>query len=53
MSRNLVIALSVVLFHVGALWALQNGLLMRAVEIIVPAEILSEFIEPPAPKVTE
>ncbi len=25
---------------------------MRAVEIIVPAEVLSQFIEPPAPKVT-
>ena len=51
MSRNLVIAVSVVLFHIGALWALQSGLLMRAVQIIVPAEILSEFIEPPAPRV--
>jgi periplasmic protein TonB len=51
MSRNMAIALSVVFFHIGALWALQSGLLMRAVQIIVPAEILSEFIEPPAPKV--
>ena len=51
MSRNLVIALSVVLFHIGALWALQSGLLLRAAQIIVPAEILSEFIEPPAPKI--
>ena len=51
MSRNLVIALSVVLFHIGALWALQSGLLLRAVQIIVPAEILSEFIEPPVPKI--
>ena len=45
------IALSVVLLHIGALWALQSGLLLRAVQIILPAEILSEFIEPPAPKV--
>lgn len=50
-SRNLVIASSVVVFHVAALWALQSGLLRRAVEIIVPAEILSEIIEPPKPKV--
>lgn len=50
-NRNLVIASSVVLFHVAALWALQSGLLRRAVEIIVPAEILSEIIEPPKPKV--
>jgi periplasmic protein TonB len=44
--RNIFIAASVVLFHVAALWALQTGLLRRAVEIIVPAEILSELIEP-------
>jgi len=51
MNRTVVITLSVVVFHVAALWALQTGLLRRAVEIIVPAEILVEFIEPPAPKV--
>lgn len=49
MNRRLVIAASVVLLHVGVLWALQNGLLRRAVEVIVPGEILSEFITPPAP----
>jgi len=51
MNRNLVIASSVVLFHVAALWALQTGLLRRAMDVIVPVEILSEFIEPPAPKI--
>ena len=51
MNRNLVIASGVVLFHVAALWALQTGLLRRAMDIIVPVEILSEFIEPPAPKI--
>lgn len=59
--RNAVIAGGVVLFHVAALWALQSGLLQRAVEIVVPATILSEIItpqpqpqvqpQPPAPKV--
>ena len=49
-SRNTLIALAVVGFHLLAVWALQTGLLRRAVEIIVPAQILSEFIEPPAPK---
>ena len=44
------IAGSVVLFHVAALWALQSGLLRRTAEIIVPVEILSQFIEPPKPK---
>jgi periplasmic protein TonB len=45
------IAGGVVLFHVAALWALQTGLLRRAVEVIVPAQILAEMITPPAPKV--
>lgn len=51
MNRNVIIAISVVVFHIAALWALQTGLLRRADEVIVPVEILSEFIEPPAPKV--
>lgn len=51
LSRNTAIALAVVALHVGFIWALQSGLLMRAVEIIVPAEVLSQFIEPPAPKI--
>jgi len=51
--RNTFIAASVVLFHVAALWALQTGLLRRAIEVIVPVEILSEFIEPAAPKATQ
>jgi protein TonB len=46
-----VIALVVVGLHVGFIWALQSGLLMRAAEIIVPAEILTQFVDPPAPKV--
>ena len=50
-SRNAVIATSVVVFHLAALWALQSGLLRRAVEIVVPAEILSEIITPPVPKI--
>jgi protein TonB len=50
-SRNILIAGSVVVLHVGALWALQTGLLRRAVEVFVPVEILSQLIEPPRPKV--
>lgn len=50
-SRNAVIAGGVVVFHVIVLWAMQSGLLRRAVEVIVPANVLSEFIEPPQPKV--
>lgn len=51
LSRNAVIALAVVGLHVAFIWALQSGLLMRAAEIIVPAEILTQFVDPPAPKV--
>ena len=49
-SRNMVIALAVVLLHVAFIWALQSGLLMRAAELIVPAEVLSQFVDPPSPK---
>lgn len=51
LSRNAVIALVVVGLHVGFIWALQSGLLMRAAEIVIPAEILTQFVDPPAPKV--
>lgn len=50
-SRHLAIAVGVVLLHVLVLWALQSGLLRRAVEVLVPAQVLAEFIEPPAPAV--
>ena len=49
--RNTLIVAGVLLLHIVALWALQSGLLRRAVEIVVPSQILSEFIDPPAPKV--
>ena len=50
-SRNVLIAIAVVLLHAGFIWALQSGLVMRAAEQIVPVEILTQFIEPPLPKV--
>jgi protein TonB len=49
-NRNVVIAGSVLLFHALAIWALQTGLLMRAVEMIVPVEILAQMVELPTPK---
>lgn len=49
--RNVLIAVGVLVFHVLALWVLQNGLLHRAVEVLVPAQVLAEFITPPAPTV--
>lgn len=51
MNRNLVIVTSVVVFHVAVLWAMQNGLLRRAAEMVVPAEILTRIIEIEPPKV--
>jgi periplasmic protein TonB len=47
-SRNVLIALAVVLLHIGLIWALQSGLLRRSVELLVPATVLAQFIEPPA-----
>jgi protein TonB len=49
--RNVAIATGVVLFHVAALWALQTGLLRRAVELVVPVEVFTEVITPPTPRV--
>ena len=50
-SRNAAIAGGVVVLHVAILWAMQSGLLRRAAEVILPVEIISEFIEPLVPKV--
>ena len=47
--RNALIAGGVVLFHVAALWALQNGLLQRVVEVVVPVEVLGALVTPPQP----
>jgi protein TonB len=49
LSRNALIAGGVILFHAAALWALQSGLLRRAAEVVIPVEILSQFVEPPKP----
>jgi protein TonB len=51
-SRNTAIALAVVALHIGFVGALQSGLLMRAAEVVVPVELLSQIIDPPAPKVS-
>lgn len=49
--RVVVIASAVVLFHALAIWALQSGLLMRAVEVIVPVEVLAQIVDQPKPVV--
>jgi protein TonB len=48
--RNLVVAGSVLLLHVGAVWALQSGLVRRAVESVVPVELVAVLIEPERPQ---
>ncbi|MFM7330865.1 MAG: energy transducer TonB [Brachymonas sp.] len=44
------IASVVVLLHIGGLAALQSGLLVRAYELVVPVEMISQIIEPPKPE---
>lgn len=48
--RIVVIAGAVLAFHALAIWALQSGLLMRAVELVVPVAVLAQIIEPPKPE---
>jgi protein TonB len=48
-SSNALIVGSVVLLHAVGLWALNQGLLRPPLELIVPAQILAEFITPPPP----
>lgn len=49
LTRNAAIVTSVVVMHAVALWALQNGLLQRAIEVVVPAQVLVEWVAPPPP----
>ena len=49
-SRTTVIAMAVVALHVGLIWALQSGLVLRTAELIIPVEVLAQLIEPPAPQ---
>lgn len=49
MDRRLLIVIAVVGFHLFGLWALQAGLLRRAVELVIPVQVLAELIEPPQP----
>jgi len=50
LNRTAIVTIVVVALHVVALWLLQTGLLRRAVEFVVPAEVIAEFVEPPRPK---
>lgn len=44
MNRRLATVTAVLLMHIALLWALQSGLIRRAVEVVIPVEVLSEFM---------
>ena len=52
MNRRVLIVSAVIGLHVAGLWALQTGLLRRAVELVVPVSAVADLIEPPQPQVT-
>jgi periplasmic protein TonB len=52
LNRRFLVVGAVVGFHVLAVWALQSGLLRRAVEMVIPVQVLAEIIEPAQPQVT-
>ncbi|MFP8835628.1 energy transducer TonB [Hydrogenophaga sp. XSHU_21] len=49
LQRRLTVVAAVVGLHAAGLWALQAGLLRRAVEIVIPVQVMAEFIEPAKP----
>lgn len=51
MDRRFLIVTAVVGFHLVALWALHTGLLRRALELVIPVQVLAELIEAPQPVV--
>ena len=46
LSRNVIIAAALLLLHAGLIAALQSGLLIRAADIVIPAEVLMTLPEP-------
>jgi protein TonB len=52
MDRRLLIVTAVVGLHLLGLWALHAGLLRRAVELVIPVQVVAEIIELPQPVVT-
>lgn len=49
MRRRLTVVVAVIGLHALAVWALQAGLLRRAVELVIPVQVLAEIIEPARP----
>jgi periplasmic protein TonB len=52
MDRRFAVVATVIGLHLLGLWALQTGLLRRAVELVVPVAVMADLIEPPQPQVT-
>ena len=52
LSRSSVVAVGVVCLHILLFWTLQSGLLRRTPEVIVPVQMTSEFVPPPAANLT-
>jgi protein TonB len=50
-SQTVAVVLCVLMLHMVGIWALQSGLLMRAVEAVIAVEIISDLVELPKPKV--
>lgn len=48
--QKLTIVLTVVLLHVGFVWAVVSGLMAPQVKLVIPVVMLSQSIEPPKPK---
>lgn len=48
--QKLTIVLTVVLLHVGFIWAVVSGLMAPQVKLVIPVVLLSQSIEPPKPK---
>ncbi|WP_370690997.1 energy transducer TonB [Hydrogenophaga sp.] len=51
-QRRLLIVAAVLGFHVAGLWALQSGLLHRAVVQVMPVLVMADLIEAPQPEIT-
>lgn len=50
MNQRFVIVTAVLLAHIGGLWALQNGLLKRAIEVVIPITVVADVIERAQPQ---
>ena len=49
LPRHIATAAAVLALHAAAVWALNAGLRMRAVEIVVPVQMLAALVDTPAP----